>query len=95
MADLGVIGRLVRLTSPTHGGVIAGTVTDAASAPVSHLVYAVNTETLYVTTARSDPLTGNYILPTCHISGKVPHVVFERTPDGSENARVFDNVIPL
>ena len=95
MADLGVIGRLVRLTSPTHGGVIAGTVTDATSTPVSHLVYAVNTETLYVTTARSDPLTGNYILPTCHISGKAPHVVFERTPDGSENARVFDNVIPL
>ena len=95
MADLGLIGRLVRLASPTHGGVVSGTVTDATSTPVSRLVYAVNTETLYVTTTRSDPLTGNYTLPTCHVSGRVPHVVFERTPDGSENARVFDNVIPL
>ena len=95
MADLGAIGRLVRAATPVHGGTITGTVLDSGSSPAAHLVYAVNTETLYVTTTKSDPVTGSYTLHTCHISGKVPHVVFERTDNGLENARVFDNVIPL
>ena len=95
MADLGAIGINFSSMTTVCGGAISGVVLDADSNPTRHLVIAVSKRSLYVTGAFSDPATGEYTIHTGHIDGKTPHVVFEMTKDGSQNARIFDNVIPL
>lgn len=95
MANLGSIGRLVGSASPTHGGTISGIVLDTAGLPTSRVIYALNTATFQIAAARSSAVDGTYSIYTDHKQGVVNHIVFERTPDGSENARIFDNVFPI
>ena len=96
MADLGNIGRLMDDVLILHGGVISGTVLDASSQPCTRIVRGIYRKTGGASgSAISKSSDGSYIIYTNIKFGKTPHIVIEQTTDGSENARVFDNVIPL
>lgn len=78
------------------GGVVSGIVRDANSNPAAHPVFAIHRATGALSGgSKSDPVTGAYSIRTGVLFNKEPHLVVEVTPDGSQNARVFDNVIPL
>ena len=96
MADLGTIGRCISKAHPMFDGTITGVVADNLAQPAKHRVLAINAASGALSGgAWSDPATGSYTIDISPAYGKTPHVVIEQTPDGSENARVFDNVIPL
>ena len=96
MADLGAVGRLLQSIDVLYGGSISGQVLDANLQPVSHVVRGIHRKTGVASgSAISESSDGSYVIYTNIQFGKTPHVVIEQTPDGSENARVFDNVIPL
>ena len=96
MADLGAIGVGNAITGILYNGVVSGIVHDASGNPARRRVMAVHSDSASVSgLAFSDPVTGNYFIDISPIRGKTQHVIIEQAPDGAENARVFDNVIPL
>ena len=96
MADLGAIGKS---PSPSHvtlyGGYIAGTVFDGSGNPTKHPVRAYHKVTGQLSGGTfSDPTTGAYTLYTGIAFGQTAHFVMESDPTLTQNARIFDNVIP-
>ena len=96
MADLGAIGVGNAITGILYNGVVSGIVHNASGNPARRRVIAIHSDSASVSgSAFSDPVTGNYSIDISPVRGKTQHIIIEQSPDGSENARVFDNVIPL
>ncbi len=96
MADLGSVGKITTKQVYFYGGVISGVVLDSLSSPAAHLVRASERDSnIHSGGTVSNPVTGEYTLYTSIIFIGKPHVVHEIDPTKTENARVFDNVIPI
>lgn len=98
MANLGAIGNLVQDMDILYGGVISGVVFDSSMNPAIRLVRATHRKSGFPSGAAfSEGTYGTYAIYTNIIFGKEQHTVTEYDNDAGDtnNARVFDRVIPL